>query len=167
MGKNSRILVQVLVGDTVENVFSDVETSAKTWQSYRKFWTKSNFKELKDTLLSFINIGNKGLQTIKKDINSLLFLAIHKNEQQIFIVDKNNNSFLKTIYLYLQRSFLLNHRVLKKRNFSCDEKETLLVTASKHHSPAAGATQGYDCLLASVITGIFMPFWVFEWRKIT
>jgi hypothetical protein len=50
----------------------------------------------------------------------------------------------------LQRSFLLNHRVLKKRNFSCDEKETLLVTASKHHSPAAGATQGYDCLLASV-----------------
>ncbi len=150
MGKNSRILVQVLVGDTVENVFSDVETSAKTWQSYRKFWTKSNFKELKDTLLSFINIGNKGLQTIKKDINSLLFLAIHKNEQQIFIVDKNNNSFLKTIYLNLQRSFLLNHRVFKKRNFSCDEKETLLVTASKHHSPAAGATQGYDCLLASV-----------------
>ncbi len=86
----------------------------------------------------------------KKNYQQTIFLAIHKNEQQIFIVDKNNNSFLKTIYLYLQRSFLLNHRVLKKRNFSCDEKETLLVTASKHHSPAAGATQGYDCLLASV-----------------
>ena len=150
MGKNSRILVQVLVGDTVENVFSDVETSAKTWQSYRKFLTKSNFKELKDTLLSFITLENKWLQTKKKNYQQTIFLAIHKNEQQIFIVDKNNNSFLKTIYLNLQRSFLLNHRVLKKRNFSCDEKETLLVTASKHHSPAAGATQGYDCLLASV-----------------
>ena len=150
MGKNSRILVQVLVGDTVENVFSDVETSAKTWQSYRKFLTKSNFKKLKDTLLSFITLENKWLQTKKKNYQQTIFLAIHKNEQQIFIVDKNNNSFLKTIYLNLQRSFLLNHRVLKKSNFSYDEKETLLVTASKHHSPAAGATQGYDCLLASV-----------------
>ena len=151
MGENSRILVQVLVGDTVENMFSDVETSAKTWQSYRKLLTKSNFKELKDTLLSFITLDNKWLQTKKKNYQQTIFLAIHKNEQLTFIEDKNNNSFLKTIYLNLQRSFLLNHRVFKKRNFSCDEKETLLVTASKHHSPAAGATQGYDCLLASVM----------------
>ena len=30
------------------------------------------------------------------------------------------------------------------------KKELRWVTTNKHNSPAAGATQGYDCLLASV-----------------
>ena len=84
-----------------------------------------------------------------KKKSKTFFLAIHKNERQIFIEDKNNNSFLKTIYLYLHRCFLLNLRVLKNK-FSFDEKQTLFVTASKHHSPAAGATQGYGVYLRNV-----------------
>ena len=147
--KNRRILVQVLVGDTVENMFSDVETSAKTWQSYEKKTLKSSFSELQDSFISYRILYNKGLQTIKKK-SKTFFLAIHKNERQIFIEDKNNNSFLKTIYLYLHRCFLLNLRVLKNK-FSFDEKQTLFVTASKHHSPAAGATQGYGVYLRNVV----------------
>lgn len=85
-----------------------------------------------------------------KKKSKTFFLAIHKNERQIFIEDKNNNSFLKTIYLYLHRCFLLNLRVLKNK-FSFDEKQTLFVTASKHHSPAAGATQGYGVYLRNVM----------------
>ena len=65
--KNRRILVQVLVGDTVENMFSDVETSAKTWQSYEKKTLKSSFSELQDSFISYRILYNKGLQTIKKN----------------------------------------------------------------------------------------------------
>lgn len=90
-----------------------------------------------------------------KKKSKTFFLAIHKNERQIFIEDKNNNSFLKTIYLYLHRCFLLNLRVLKNK-FSFDEKQTLFVTASKHHSPAAGATQGYGVYLRNV-TFLVLP----------
>lgn len=50
----------------------------------------------------------------------------------------------------MHRCFLLNLRVLKIK-FSFDEKQTLFVTASKHHSPAAGATQGYGVYLRNVM----------------
>ena len=80
MGENRRILVQVLVGDTVENMFSDVETSAKTWQRYGKFLTKSNFLEHLDTLLAFRNLENKGLQTIKKNFSTDNFFLSNTQE---------------------------------------------------------------------------------------
>ena len=98
MQENRRFCLQVFSGDTVENSFSDVATSTKTCQRYRKNLTKANFRHLLPRLLySFLQVG-QWIQDSKKNINSLDFFAITKNELHCLATLRQNNSFFKTIY---------------------------------------------------------------------
>lgn len=110
MRKNRRFCLQVFSGDTVENVFSDVATSQKTWQRYRKFLIKTNFRHLLHRLLSFVFLFGQAVQDCKKIINNLNFLAILKNEQLVSSVPKYNYSFFKTKNLFYSRNNLPNLR---------------------------------------------------------
>ena len=97
MQENRRFCLQVFSGDTVENVFSDVATSKKTWQRYRKFLTNPNLQYLLHRLLSFFFLLRQGVQNLKKIINRLNFLAIHVTELQLLLSIK---PIIQTYKLY-------------------------------------------------------------------
>lgn len=113
MRKNRRFCLQVFDGDTVENVFSDVETSQKTWQSYIKFFNKTNFTELLLRLLRFQFLVRLVLLDFKKIMNNQNFLAIHKNELHCLSNIIQNNSFFKTIDRKLNRNNATKLRFFK------------------------------------------------------
>jgi hypothetical protein len=104
MRKNRRFCLQVFDGDTVENLFSDVETSQKTWQSYMKFFNKTNFRKLLHRLLRFQFLARQLMQDFKKIMNNQNFIAIHKNELHCLANIRQNNSFFKTIDRKLNRN---------------------------------------------------------------